>query len=65
MPNKYYPCNSSFTKGFTGGGFKFNGLNTVKTLSQVHNGLNDMWLYITLNFNFNSTYKLSLNYSMG
>lgn len=42
MPNKYYPCNSSFTKGFTGGNFKFNGLNTVKTVSGVHNGLNDM-----------------------
>lgn len=41
MPNKYHPCNSSFTKGFTGGNFKFNGLNTVKTISNVHNGLND------------------------
>ena len=42
MPNKYYPCNSSFTKGFNGGNFKFNGLNTVKTISPVHNGLNDI-----------------------
>lgn len=42
MPNKYYPNNSNFTKGFTGGNFKFNGLNTVKTISQVHNGLNDI-----------------------
>ena len=42
LPNKYYPCNSSFTKGFTGGNFKFNGLNTVKTVSNVHNGLNDL-----------------------
>jgi|LakMenEpi03Aug12_release.lakeMendotaPanAssembly.Ray.scaffolds.fasta_scaffold1843992_1 hypothetical protein len=41
MPNKFYPCNSSFTKGFPGGNYKFNGLNTVKTVSQVHNNLND------------------------
>ena len=42
LPNKYLPCNSSFTKGFTGGNFKFNGLNTVKTVSGVHNELNDI-----------------------
>lgn len=42
LPNKYYPVNSNFTKGFNGGNFKFNGLNTVKTISGVHNGLNDM-----------------------
>lgn len=41
LPNKYYPCNSHFTKGFSGGNFKFNGLNTVKTLSGVHPALND------------------------
>jgi len=41
MPNKFYPCNSSFTKGFSGGNYIFNGLNTVKTVSQVHNNLND------------------------
>ena len=41
LPNKFHPCNSSFTKGFTGGSFKFNGLNTVKTVSGVHQALND------------------------
>ena len=43
LPNKYYPCNSSFTKAFPGGNFKFNGLNTVKTVSGVHQALNDFW----------------------
>ncbi len=42
MANKYYPCNNTFTGGFTGGSFKFNGLNTTKTVSGVHQSLNDM-----------------------
>lgn len=42
LPNKFYPCNSTFTKGFPGGNFKFNGLNTTKTVSNVHNALNDI-----------------------
>ena len=42
IQEKYFPCNSNFTKAFNGGAFKFNGLNTVKTVSGVHNGLNDM-----------------------
>lgn len=42
IQEKYFPCNSNFTKTFNGGGYKFNGLNTVKTVSQVHNFLNDM-----------------------
>ena len=42
IQEKYFPCNSNFSKGFNGGAFKFNGLNTVKTVSQVHTFLNDM-----------------------
>jgi hypothetical protein len=42
IQEKYKPCNSNFTKAFNGGVFKFNGLNTVKTVSGVHNNLNDM-----------------------
>ncbi len=41
MPNKFHPCDSTFTKGFSGGNYKFNGLNTVKTVSKVHPELND------------------------
>lgn len=41
MPNKFHPNNTTFTKGFTGGNYKFSGLNTVRTVSQVHEGLND------------------------
>lgn len=41
LQNKYYPSNNTFTKTFCGGNYKFNGLNTVKTVSNVHNGLND------------------------
>ena len=42
LQEKYFPCNSNFTKGFNGGTYKFNGLNTGKTLSGVHSHLNDM-----------------------
>ena len=42
IQEKYHPCNSNFTRAFNGGPFKFNGLNTVKTVSGVHNNLNDM-----------------------
>ena len=42
IQEKYFPCNSNFTKQFNGGTFRFNGLNTVKTVSGVHNNLNDM-----------------------
>lgn len=42
LPNKFHPCNSSFTKGFLGGTFKNNGLNTTKTVSGVHDLLDDM-----------------------
>ncbi len=42
IQEKYFPCNSNFTKHFNGSTHKFNGLNTVKTVSGVHNFLNDM-----------------------
>ncbi len=42
IQDKYFPCSSTFTKAFTGGSYKFNGLNTVKTISNVHNALNDL-----------------------
>ena len=42
IQEKYFPCNSNFTHTFNGGTYKFNGLNTVKTVSGVHNTLNDM-----------------------
>lgn len=41
LPNKYYPYSSEFTKGFNGGNYKFSGLNTVKTVSGIHQALND------------------------
>ncbi len=44
LQNKYYPTNNSFSKSFCGGNYKFDGLNTVKTVSNVHGQLNDMWL---------------------
>jgi hypothetical protein len=42
LQEKYFPCNSNFTRTFNGGNYKFDGLNTVKTVSQVHNKLNDI-----------------------
>ena len=42
IPTKYLPCDSTFTKGFPGGTYKFNGLNTAKTVSNVHNALNEI-----------------------
>jgi hypothetical protein len=42
IQEKYFPCNSNFTREFNGGAYKFNGLNTVKTVSGVHNFLNDI-----------------------
>lgn len=41
----YAPCNNTFTKGFNGGNSRFNGLNTAKTISQVHNTLNEFWYF--------------------
>lgn len=42
IQEKYFPSNNTFTGEFNGGTFKFNGLNTVKTVSGVHDQLNDM-----------------------
>ena len=41
IPMKYAPVDSTFTTGFNGGNTRFNGLNTAKTISQVHNTLNE------------------------
>ena len=56
LPNKYYPYSSEFTKGFNGGNFKFNGLNTVKTVSGIHQALNDFW------FEYNNLIKSYLHH---
>jgi hypothetical protein len=40
LQNKYFPTNNSFSKSFCGGNYKFDGLNTVKTVSNVHDALN-------------------------
>ncbi len=42
LQSKYYPSNNTFSKSFCGGNFKFDGLNTVKTVSNVHDQLNDL-----------------------
>ena len=42
IQEKYFPCNNNFTSTFNGGTYKFNGLNTIKTISGVHNRLNDI-----------------------
>ena len=42
LQSKYFPSNNTFSTSFCGGNHKFNGLNTVKTVSNVHNLLNDM-----------------------
>jgi hypothetical protein len=42
MPNKFIPYDNKFTRGFLGGNYKFDGLNTVKDVSKVHNKLNEI-----------------------
>jgi hypothetical protein len=42
LQNKYFPNNNTFTKSFCGGNFKFEGLNTVKSVSNVHDYLNEL-----------------------
>jgi hypothetical protein len=42
LQNKYYPTNNTFTKGFCGGNYKFEGLNTTKSVSNVHDYLNEL-----------------------
>ena len=39
LPTKYYPRPEAFTDQFLGGQFKDTGLNTTKTMSRVHNAL--------------------------
>jgi hypothetical protein len=42
MPKEYHPSNNQFTKRFNGGNFKYSGLNTTKTLSRVHQRLDEL-----------------------
>ena len=41
IPEKYYPMSRNFTNDFSGGNFKFNGLNTAITFSKVHTAYNE------------------------
>ena len=40
LQNKYFPSNHAFTKTFCGGNYRFNGLNTAKDVSNIHDALN-------------------------
>ncbi len=40
IPNRFFPRDCSYTKGFPGN-YKFNGLNTAATYSNVHKALDE------------------------
>ncbi len=62
LSDKYFPNNHSFTKSFCGGNFRFNGLNTAKSVSNIHDTLNEFWssYFLPIQSFFNRL-KLTLN----